>query len=241
MIHEARNWLKQSGSYTMGLDIMRALHKDNHLSEFQLLLCISGETEITRAKMKECINSFIQKVDEGQIIDIRKTMMPKRTKAPRSIDAQRPSSTIEVELPDDLKELDQYIKDLYARNRIIKGQLRALLYDHAGALKSKKSTYRSREERLHLASLAAANQKGIDAMWKRIDFFKITGERLPGTEPVMERRQLAIWLRDLPQYVNYIRQANSKFTRTGEYTDKDRYDQYIGEMDKIKKYIDEWL
>lgn len=240
MVSEIKDWLSNSGSYKMGIDLMSLLLQDNQITKVEYDLCASAQTDFSMKKIRSSFEKYLEKVSTGKVKELRKAAMPKTSNVKKDL-PQKSAPVDFSKLPEDLISLDREIKDYYAKNRTIKGQLKALLYTSEGTPKSKKATFRTKDERRALAEMAVSNQKYIDAMWKRIDYFNLTGMRLPGTDPTTERRQIAIWLRDLPQYVNYIRQANSKFNRTGVYNNKELYDEYVLQLDKINKYIAEWL
>jgi len=223
----------------MGLDLITLLREDNRVDEFTMKMCRSGETELTRKMMSEKIQSVLVKMESGSITDIRKTVVPKA--ADQKPKLQKKGPVDRNKLPPDLCVLDDRIKEMYSQNKVMKGQLRQIIYNAAGEPRSQKYLSRYKADVSSLAFSVANNQKEIQASWKRIDYYLLHGHYMPGTEPNTERRMVAVWLDEQPQMINYIRQADSYFKQNQKYRDKELYDRYKGELEKIKKYVEDWL
>lgn len=242
MIEELKSWIESGCNYNSGLALLHTLQKDGKITDFQFKLCQSAKTAYSENKMKATILTVIEQFENGSKNDTRKSIISKKQTVAKNTPTREKSKPVDLSsLPEDLQSSHREILDLYGSNRIMKGQLKQLLYYPTGQAKSARSIFRTKKEREFLAQKVVSNQKYIDAMWQRIDHFALTGHRLPGTEPVSEMKQIAMWLRDQPQYINYIRQANSKFRKTGIYNDKSLYDTYRAELDKIKKFIEQFL
>jgi hypothetical protein len=240
VILEIKHWLQHSGSFEMGRALLQASCDAGYGDSFVLKLCASGANTYNRKKLVEELNRIFKLLDDGKAVPLQKSVTLKKQIPKTTAKAYEPKKPVPVEsLPEDLKELDRQIKAWYAQNRIMRGQLRELVYLPTGAVRSTRSLSRTAARRYELCEMVVNTQKKINAAWARIDYYGAHNVHKPGTEPATEKEIVKKWLQHQPQAINYIRQADSLHRRTGEYKDKTKYNHYTKMLEDIKTYINE--
>ncbi len=244
MVEELRYWLESDKNYELGKGLIGKLHEHGHVRDFDFKLISSAKSSMSVKKMIDIIEDVVKRIDAGSLKLRVKSIAPptqKRTlkekeKADKLIN-QEPKEKFLYALPDDLIAIDGKIRDLYAANRIYKGQIRQTVYLATGEIKSASSLAKTKTERFRLARQTVLNQKQIQDYWSQIDYYREHGVYKPGTKGDDERRQIAFWLDNKDQAVNYIRMANSQYRKTGQYKNQALYDSYVLMLKEIEDFI----
>lgn len=237
MIHELEAWMTTGKNYEIGLRLLEALHVSGNIDSLTLNLCRQGRNAFTTDKMHNAIAEVIQRhTVDGEVIHA-KTAFPATAQADPIPIAGPVPDTIPEGLPDDIVEYDRKNRQMYAQNKVYRGELFAMLYNENGSPLSPRQCARNKDRIFTTAAAVVSNQLQIISNWSRYDYYVKNGVRYPGTHPEEEKRTVVIWLRDQTKMVEYLRQAEVHKRKKGSYLNPELVNRYREELAKIEQYI----
>lgn len=228
--HELNFLLKQPGNFDAKHKYLVELNNTcDWVKPFILTLCAQGE------------NPFSQKQLDGELTRLIAIACDKESKstAPVQLQSRAKKEVAKYnpeDLPEPLKPVHNEIVELYSENRIMRGKLQQIHYDHGGRIRQRISKS-ARTEAGEYADLIVENDKRIASLYTRIDFFLDTGRIMGQKEESTELDRVTKWLSEILELNNYVKKCDTFYRKYKRYQNPSKYQESANTLSQIKDYL----